>query len=492
MTDEAGLNDDECGILEENIEQARQKGNDQYGYGGPKLLAVSEALRTKKGHVEVKGQIATVSSVYNMVSAVTTKCLNCKVESRKDYSKKPKYVPPEDKNSKCINCNERGFDVTPEWVSVVDIELQDTEKFNDIERLYVKLFEGHTNDVRAGEIVSIVGNLDVAKKNESHGGKYITILYSESIEYTRREKAELTHQDIEDIEAWKQDQNQNLIDALVEKFEPTIIGNGYVKKSLLLAGVNAGIKNDDNRDPKRLRINVLLVGDPSLAKSIMLRKIAAIIPNARYESAQGSTGLSLTFMITKEQGDAHILRLGPIPLANGSLCAINEMGQMPLEQQKHFLDFMEEGWSTNNKYGINAHITGNTSLVGSANPRNGRWKYPNEIELDEIPVLTQIIDRLDIICILRETEPDEHKDREYVSGINEIRRNSKARLYFGYDEFMKKYLMYARTFNPDAEISEDGLNMLNEYWIKMGQRGIRGRPRKLETLKRISVAISKT
>ena len=164
---------------------------------------------------------------------------------------------------------------------------------------------------------------------------------------------------------------------------------------------------------------------------------------------------------------------------------------MPLEQQKHFLDFMEEGWSTNNKYGINAHITGNTSLVGSANPRNGRWKHPDEIELDEIPVLTQIIDRLDIICILRETEPDEQKDREYVSGINEIRRNSKARLYFGYDEFMKKYLMYARTFNPDAEISEDGLNMINEYWIKMGQRGITGRPRKLETLKRISVAISK-
>ena len=81
------------------------------------------------------------------------------------------------------------------------------------------------------------GNLDVAKKNESHGGKYFTILYSESIEYTRREKIELTQQDIEDIEAWKnqEQENQNLINALVEKFEPTVIGNEYVKKSLLLA-----------------------------------------------------------------------------------------------------------------------------------------------------------------------------------------------------------------------------------------------------------------
>jgi hypothetical protein len=50
------------------------------------------------------------------------------------------------------------------------------------------LFEGDTNDVGAGEIVSIIGNLDVAKKNENYGGKYITIFYAESIEYTRKEK----------------------------------------------------------------------------------------------------------------------------------------------------------------------------------------------------------------------------------------------------------------------------------------------------------------
>ena len=90
----------------------------------------------------------------------------------------------------------------------------------------MKLFEDDTNDVGAGEIVSIIGNLDVAKKNESHGCKYATILYSESIEYTRREKTELTQQDIEYIEAWKKEHIQDLVNALVEKFEPIVIGNG--------------------------------------------------------------------------------------------------------------------------------------------------------------------------------------------------------------------------------------------------------------------------
>ena len=167
------------------------------------------------------------------------------------------------------------------------------------------------------------------------------------------------------------------------------------------------------------------------------------------------------------------------------------MGQMPLEQQRHFLDFAEEGQSTNNKHGIHAHIIGNTSLIGSANPYGGRWKHPNEIGLDEIPILAQIIERTDMLIIFRETHPDRQKDREYVNAINKIRKNNKIGSFSGYDEFLKKYLMYARTFNPDGEISEDALNMIDEYWIEMSQRGVLGRYRKLEALKRISVAISK-
>ena len=73
--------------------------------------------------------------------------------------------------------------ITPEWISVIDVELQDHEKFNDIERLNVKLFEENTIDVGAGEVVAITGNLDPEKKGEGRG-KYFTMLYSESIEYT--------------------------------------------------------------------------------------------------------------------------------------------------------------------------------------------------------------------------------------------------------------------------------------------------------------------
>jgi hypothetical protein len=171
------------------------------------------------------------------------------------------------------------------------------------------------------------------------------------------------------------------------------------------------------------------------------------------------------------------------------------MNQTPLERQKHYFDFMEEGQSTSGKYAIPARIVGHTTIIGSANPRQGRWKDQDsdKIQLDEISILPQVMDRFDIICVLRQGQPNEQKDWEYIKKKNQIRRDIKSGVYDGYDEHLKKYLMYARTFNPDTDISEDALNMLDEYWVKMGQTQTddRGRPRKLEGLYRIALAISK-
>lgn len=87
----------------------------------------------------------------------------------------------------------------------MDVQLQDTEKFNNIERLFTRLFDDDTKDVKAGEIVSIIGVIDIVKKNEGGGNnnnsKYINVLYSKSIEYSRENKIELTHQDVKELKA---------------------------------------------------------------------------------------------------------------------------------------------------------------------------------------------------------------------------------------------------------------------------------------------------
>jgi replicative DNA helicase Mcm len=320
----------------------------------------------------------------------------------------------------------------------------------------------------------------------------ITVLYAESIEYiSRREESKLTERDIEEITSWRrsiESQLKNPVDELVKKFAPAIVGYDHVKKGLLMVGANAGIPNVEIRIPRRLRLHALLIGDPGLAKSALLRALIQIIPNARYESSQSSTGLSLTAQISKEDGGSHTLRLGPIPRAKGSVCALNEIGQMPVSDHKHLLDFMEEGWTTINKYGFNSTIAGHTSIIASANPINNIWKNQDRIENSEFPTLTQIIQRFDLIFIFREvTDPDTL--RKYAKERDEIAKNFETGVYEKDEEFLRKYMMYARMFNPI--LTEDAKIMLREYWIGMAKADVKGLPRKLETLERIAISIAK-
>ena len=360
------------------------------------------------------------------------------------------------------------------------LKYKNPDKFSEIERIKVRLFEDNTKDVFAGQIVMITGHIHVVRENDNQSNKPTPVIYAESIEDINKEETSLTEKDIQEILDWKKTNeaefelkknNRNIIDELVSDFAPDIIGCEHVKKGLLMVAANAGIPNNEKRIPKRLRINALLIGDPSLAKSTILRRLVNIVPNARYESCQSYTGLSLTAQVSKEEGGIYTLRHGPIPLANGSVCALNEIGQMHISEHKHFLDCMQEGYFTLNKHGFNAPISANTSIIASANPINNIWKDPENIEQSEFPTLTQILHRFDFIFIFRENR-DAGYLRQYTTQREEIAKRSDEGGYDGYDNFLRKYLMYARTFEPT--FSEEARAMLNDYLVNMAGVGVTG------------------
>ena len=256
-------------------------------------ISVSEAIRRKEGYVIVKGQVIGCSEIYNMISEIKINCSNCGLSDRMDYSKKPVFRSPVKEMSKCprIDCNIMGQTLVAKmrYTTAMHIDLQDPEKFSEIERIKVRLFEGNTRDIFAGKFVTITGHLYVVRENDNPNNKLVTVLYAESIEDVREQQQEVTQKDIDDILAWKksiEDKKGCLVDELASYFAPQIIGYEHVKKGLLMVAANAGIPNSEKRNPKRLRLNALLIGDPSLAKSTFLNKIVEIVPNARYESCR--------------------------------------------------------------------------------------------------------------------------------------------------------------------------------------------------------------
>ena len=265
----------------------------------PEELSVSEAIRRKKGYVRIKGQVIGHSSVYDMIVKVNIICDNCGFGDELDFSKKPIFRSPLKEISKCSSksCKEEGLTLkaTPEYTTTIDVEVQDPDKFSEIERIKVRLFEDNTKDVFAGQIVMITGHIHVVRENDNQSNKPTPVIYAESIEDMKKEETSLTEKDIQEILDWKKTNeaefelkknNGNIIDELVSYFAPDIIGYEYVKKGLLMVAANAGIPNNEKRIPKRLRINALLIGDPSLAKSTILRRLVKIVPNARYEAAK--------------------------------------------------------------------------------------------------------------------------------------------------------------------------------------------------------------
>jgi DNA replicative helicase MCM subunit Mcm2 (Cdc46/Mcm family) len=181
-------------------------------------------------------------------------------------------------------CSEEGPTLRAEceYTTTIDIELQDPDKFSEIERIKVRLFEDNTKDIFAGKPVTVTGNLYVVRENDNPGNRPVTVLYADSIEDARKQDTDLTQKDIEEIIlSWQENPTESevakaiatagtaatiatslglgqslkrssssLVDKLTTYFAPQIIGYDHVKKGLLMTAVNAGIPNAGKRIPK--------------------------------------------------------------------------------------------------------------------------------------------------------------------------------------------------------------------------------------------------
>jgi len=94
---------------------------------------------------------------------------------------------------------------------------------------------------------------------------------------------------------------------VVNSICPSIFGHEHVKAGLTL-GLFGGSKESsaDSGSQDRLAVrsdpHVLVVGDPGLGKSQMLRAVAQVAPRSVYISANTTTASGLTVTVSKESG----------------------------------------------------------------------------------------------------------------------------------------------------------------------------------------------
>lgn len=157
---------------------------------------------------------------------------------------------------------------------------------------------------------------------------------------------------------------------LVNSLCPSIFGHELVKAGLLLALF--GGSPSESSVSVRTNIHLLIVGDPGLGKSQLLRAAAAIAPRAVLVSGQSSSAAGLTVAITRDPGGEVCIEAGALILADQGCCFIDELDKLSCDSHA-LLEAMEQQSISIAKAGVVTSLRSRTAVIAAANPVPGHY-----------------------------------------------------------------------------------------------------------------------
>ncbi|HET6404902.1 MAG TPA: minichromosome maintenance protein MCM, partial [Candidatus Thermoplasmatota archaeon] len=384
--------------------------------------------------------------------------------------------------------------------------------------------------VRPGERVTFNGVLRSAVRKD-HGVKStIFDLYLEvnSVEKHEQEFEEIMTTEEEEAEIRRFARDPEIYEKMRDSIAPSLFGMSMEKLMLLLQLFGGVEKRLPDKTRLRGDLHVLLVGDPGVAKSQLIRYMAGLAPRGIYTSGKSSSGAGLTAAAVKDEfGEGRwTLEAGAMVLADRGLLCVDEIDKMDKNDQSSMHEGMEQQSISVAKAGITATLQSRCSVLGAANPKSGRFDEFTPIA-EQINFPPALLSRFDVIFVLQDKPKVEH-DSNLARHILNVHRGGAMLEQLRHDEtlfteeqatallqkvepalardlrgssmfkdtkeFLRKYVAYAkRTCHP--VLSEDARDKLAAYYVELRRsaggeesKAIPLTARQLEALVRISEA----
>ena len=244
----------------------------------------------------------------------------------------------------------------------------------------------------------------------------------------------LSTQDLEFIADFSQQDGEEIVRTLVHSLCPQIFGHDVVKLGLLLClfgGVRKSVTGC-GKVPTRGSLHCLVVGDPGLGKSQMLKAVSNLAPRSIYVCGRTVSAAGLTAAVVRDPGTgAQTFEAGAVVLADRGVCCVDEFDKMPNEHQA-LLEAMEQQSVSVCKAGLNATLPARTSIIAAANPVQGHYNRGKTVN-ENLKMSAPLLSRFDLIFILLDTVDevlDEHLSEHVIaqhSGRHSQARRAQAR-----------------------------------------------------------------
>ena len=187
--------------------------------------------------------------------------------------------------SLCSECGGRSFRLLQEESKYIDTQsarmqepLENLSGGTEPKQMLMVLEDDLVDELNPGDKVRITGTLKTFREERS--GKFKNYIYVNHIEPLEQEFEELELSEEDEEKILELSKDPHIHDKIINSTAPSIKGHRHVKEAIALQLFGGAVK--DLEDGTRLRgdIHILIVGDPGIGKSQILKYVSKLDPRS--------------------------------------------------------------------------------------------------------------------------------------------------------------------------------------------------------------------